>query len=83
MAPAQAPYLDDVRRILGKAGLEGEFTYRGAVDRDGKLAFLRELCWLHPTYAAIGAGLIEVGTRAQRTATTTTSTSCFGADGCP
>src|SRR5213076_2348840 len=43
MAPAQASYLRDVGVILRKAGLEDEFTYRGAVDRDGKLAFLREL----------------------------------------
>ena len=35
--------MNDVRRILERAGLDGEFTYRGAVDRDGKLAFLREL----------------------------------------
>ena len=40
---AQAPYLADVRRSLDKAGLANEFTYRGAVDRDGKLAFLRSL----------------------------------------
>jgi len=31
-----------------------------------ELATLRELAWLHPTYAAIGAGLIAVGMRAQR-----------------
>jgi glycosyltransferase involved in cell wall biosynthesis len=43
IAPAQASYLRDVGLILEKAGLEDEFTYRGAVDRDGKLAFLREL----------------------------------------
>jgi glycosyltransferase involved in cell wall biosynthesis len=43
IAPAQAAYLRDVGLILEKAGLEHEFTYRGAVDRDGKLAFLREL----------------------------------------
>jgi glycosyltransferase involved in cell wall biosynthesis len=43
IAPPQASYLRDVRLILQKAGLEGEFTYRGAVERDGKLAFLREL----------------------------------------
>ena len=30
-------------RSLERAGLAGEFTYRGAVDRDGKLAFLRTL----------------------------------------
>src|SRR5262245_62561512 len=43
IAPAQASYLRDVRAILRKAGLEDEFTYRGAVDRDGKLDFLGEL----------------------------------------
>jgi glycosyltransferase involved in cell wall biosynthesis len=43
MARTEAAYLNDVRRILERAGLDGEFTYRGAVDRDGKLAFLREL----------------------------------------
>src|SRR4029450_7999094 len=43
IAPAQASYLRDVRAILQRAGLADEFTYRGAVDRDGKLAFLREL----------------------------------------
>jgi glycosyltransferase involved in cell wall biosynthesis len=40
---AHEPYLADVKRGLAKAGLAGEFTYRGAVDRDGKLAFLRSL----------------------------------------
>jgi glycosyltransferase involved in cell wall biosynthesis len=43
LAPAQQGYLDDVRRTLETAGLGGEFTYRGAVDRDAKLAFLRTL----------------------------------------
>ena len=38
-----APYLDQVQRSLAVAGLADEFTYRGAVDRDGKLAFLRSL----------------------------------------
>jgi glycosyltransferase involved in cell wall biosynthesis len=37
------PYLDQVRRIFEPAGLASEFTYRGAVDRAGKLAFLRTL----------------------------------------
>jgi glycosyltransferase involved in cell wall biosynthesis len=37
------PYLEEVKRGLAKAGLAEEFTYRGAVDRDGKLAFLRSL----------------------------------------
>jgi glycosyltransferase involved in cell wall biosynthesis len=40
---AHEPYLDEVKRTLAKAGLGQEFTYRGAVDRDGKLAFLRSL----------------------------------------
>jgi glycosyltransferase involved in cell wall biosynthesis len=37
------PYLDQVRRIFEQAGLASEFTYRGAVDRARKLAFLRTL----------------------------------------
>jgi glycosyltransferase involved in cell wall biosynthesis len=43
MNPAQASYLDGVKRHLEKAGLGGEFTYHGAVDRAGKVAFLRTL----------------------------------------
>ena len=43
MAPAQAPYLEGVKKTLADAGLAGEFTYHGAVDREGKLAFLRGL----------------------------------------
>jgi len=43
MAPAQAPYLERVKKTLAGAGLAGEFTYHGAVDREGKLAFLRGL----------------------------------------
>ena len=43
MAPAHAPYLDGIKRDLAKAGLAGEFMYHGAVDRDGKLAFLQSL----------------------------------------
>jgi len=40
---ADAPYLERVKRQLESAGLLGEFTYHGAVDRDGKLAFLKTL----------------------------------------
>jgi glycosyltransferase involved in cell wall biosynthesis len=40
---AQASYLDDVKRQMAAAGLADEFTYHGAVDRDGKLAFLQTL----------------------------------------
>jgi glycosyltransferase involved in cell wall biosynthesis len=40
---AHASYLDGVTRAIASAGLAGEFTYHGAVDRDGKLAFLRTL----------------------------------------
>jgi glycosyltransferase involved in cell wall biosynthesis len=43
MAPSQSAYLDEIRKGLADAGLAGEFTYHGAVDRDGKLAFLRTL----------------------------------------
>jgi glycosyltransferase involved in cell wall biosynthesis len=43
MAPAQAAYLDDVGRRLAAAGLEQEFSYRGTVDRAGKLAFMNEV----------------------------------------
>jgi glycosyltransferase involved in cell wall biosynthesis len=43
MAPSARSYLDDARNVLGRAGLAGELTYRGEVDRPGKLAFLREL----------------------------------------
>ena len=43
IAPDQASYLSDVRRQLTAAGLESEFSYRGAVDRAGKLAFMGEL----------------------------------------
>lgn len=37
------PYLEEVRRSIYRAGLAGEFNYRGAVDRPGKLAFLRAI----------------------------------------
>lgn len=43
MAPYQTGYLEEVRGVLAAAGLAGEFTYRGAVDRAGKLAFLRDI----------------------------------------
>src|SRR5205085_12090325 len=36
-------YLEDVRHSLGRAGLGREFTYRGAVDRIAKQAFLASL----------------------------------------
>jgi glycosyltransferase involved in cell wall biosynthesis len=43
LAPAQASYLEQIRATLANAGLSNEFTYHGAVDRNGKLAFLRSL----------------------------------------
>jgi glycosyltransferase involved in cell wall biosynthesis len=43
LSRAHESYLADVKRGLEKAGLADEFTYRGAVDRAGKLAFLRGL----------------------------------------
>jgi glycosyltransferase involved in cell wall biosynthesis len=36
-------YFDGVTHALERAGLAGEFTYRGEVDRQGKLGFLRTL----------------------------------------
>lgn len=43
MAAADRPYLDEVKHTLARAGLEGDFTYHGEVDRDGKLDFLGRL----------------------------------------
>lgn len=43
MNRAQQPYLEGIKQSLAAAGLADEFTYHGAVDRDGKLAFLRNL----------------------------------------
>jgi len=43
VSPAHVRYLDGVKRLLGRAGLEQEFTYHGVVDREGKLAFLKSL----------------------------------------
>jgi glycosyltransferase involved in cell wall biosynthesis len=43
MNGAQAPYLEGIKRDLAKAGLGDEFLYHGAVDRNGKLAFLQSL----------------------------------------
>ena len=43
ISPSHRSYLDDVRARLERAGLGGEFTYRGAVDRPGKLEFLRSV----------------------------------------
>jgi len=43
LAPNLTSYLDESRRTLERAGLGDEFSYRGAIDRAGKLAFLRQL----------------------------------------
>jgi glycosyltransferase involved in cell wall biosynthesis len=42
-APDQNAYLEGVMRSLAAAGLDGEFSYHGAVDRNAKLAFLSGL----------------------------------------
>ena len=42
-APGHRTYLNDVRRKLEKAGLADEFSYRGVLDRDGKIAFLEDI----------------------------------------
>jgi len=43
LAPDQQNYLEDAKRRLTKAGLGGEFAYRGAPDRAQKIDFLRGL----------------------------------------
>lgn len=43
MAPAQQKYLDQVKRSLAKAGIGGDFSYRGVVDRSAKVEFLRQI----------------------------------------
>jgi glycosyltransferase involved in cell wall biosynthesis len=43
LPPEHRGYLDNVRASLRSAGLEGEFSYRGEVDRAQKIAFLHEL----------------------------------------
>jgi glycosyltransferase involved in cell wall biosynthesis len=43
MAPAQANYLEGVKRTLAAAGLADEFMYHGALDRDAKLEFLQSI----------------------------------------
>lgn len=43
MAPGQLAYLDGIKQALASAGLADEFIYHGAVDREGKLAFLQTL----------------------------------------
>jgi glycosyltransferase involved in cell wall biosynthesis len=43
MSRAHEGYLAGVKNGLAKAGVGGEFTYHGAVDRAGKLAFLSTL----------------------------------------
>ena len=42
-APAHTEYMNQVRNTLAEAGYAGEFSYRGVVDRDGKLEFLQGL----------------------------------------
>jgi glycosyltransferase involved in cell wall biosynthesis len=43
LAAAHQPYLDEARRVLERAGIAEEFSYRGSVDRAGKQAFLSGL----------------------------------------
>ena len=43
LAPNHRSYLADVRKSLEQAGIGGDFAYRGALDREGKIAFLRGL----------------------------------------
>jgi glycosyltransferase involved in cell wall biosynthesis len=41
--PDYRSYLEDIQRKLKEAGLEDEFSYRGVLDRDGKITFLHQL----------------------------------------
>jgi len=43
LAPGDRTYMDDVRRMLDQEGLAQEFSYRGVLDREGKIAFLQSL----------------------------------------
>ncbi|HVQ38108.1 MAG TPA: glycosyltransferase family 4 protein [Pyrinomonadaceae bacterium] len=43
MAPEFRGYLAGIEREMDKAGLGGEFNYRGALDRDQKIAFLQTI----------------------------------------
>ena len=43
LAAAHKPYLAEVQRTLGRAGLQNDFHYHGAVDRAGKVRFLHGL----------------------------------------
>jgi glycosyltransferase involved in cell wall biosynthesis len=42
-APSHKGYMNHIRARLEKAGFAGEFSYRGVLDRDGKIEFLRGL----------------------------------------
>lgn len=43
LAPEHHKYLADIEREMKASGFGAEFHYRGAVDRDDKIAFLRKL----------------------------------------
>lgn len=43
MAPSESQYLDRVKRQLADQGLEDRLTYRGELDREGKIRFLQRL----------------------------------------
>ncbi len=43
MAADCKPYLEEIQKHLKDTGLEGEFHYRGVLDRADKIAFLRQL----------------------------------------
>lgn len=43
LAPEHKPYLAEIKEKMNTAGLGNEFHYRGVLDRDQKIAFLRQL----------------------------------------
>jgi glycosyltransferase involved in cell wall biosynthesis len=58
LAPEHRPYLQAQEARLAAAGLAEEFTYRGALDRESKLRFFREIDLLSmPTTYAEPKGL--------------------------
>jgi glycosyltransferase involved in cell wall biosynthesis len=58
LSPEHKPYLREIERKLGEAGLAGEFKYHGALEREAKLRFLHDLDLLSmPTTYAEPKGL--------------------------
>ncbi|MBS1788875.1 MAG: glycosyltransferase family 4 protein [Acidobacteria bacterium] len=62
LAPEHKPYLQEIEHKLSTAGLANEFRYHGAVEREGKLDFFRnvDVVSVPTTYAeAKGLSILE------------------------